>query len=178
MGYIYKAINTVNSKSYIGKTKNTIEDRFIGHKSDAANGSRTRFHCAIRKYGLDQFKIEILEAVQESELDIRERFFIATHKPEYNMTAGGDGGAQKIKMKSITDGTIEMRIPFDDEIPEGFRRGFSDSHKLHKNQGPRTAETKKRISEGCSGRKFTEEHKTRLSAANYTRHEKRRNMNT
>ena len=60
MGYIYKVTNNINGKMYIGQTRRTIEQRWKQHIYDSFNNSldTSAFHCAIRKYGIEAFKIE------------------------------------------------------------------------------------------------------------------------
>jgi len=48
---VYKITNKKNGKSYIGKTEYSLEHRWNRHLSSAKNGSKFRFHSAIRKYG-------------------------------------------------------------------------------------------------------------------------------
>ena len=56
MGYIYKIINTVNNKIYIGKTEETIERRLYEHKLCVKTGSkRSRLYSAMKHYGVDKF---------------------------------------------------------------------------------------------------------------------------
>ncbi len=95
---IYRVTNTVNGKVYIGKWSHPTSDlRWRLHKSAAKNGSPYYFHRAIRKYGPDAFKVEVIHRAQTlDELSKMETFFIIlhqSHKPEngYNMTMGGEG---------------------------------------------------------------------------------------
>jgi hypothetical protein len=44
----------------------------------------------MRKYGIENFMIEVLEITEH--LDEREKYWISTLHPQYNMTAGGEGG--------------------------------------------------------------------------------------
>jgi len=89
---IYQIINKINGKSYIGKTIN-LKNRIYGHKKSAERGSNYHFHNAIRKYGFNSFKLNILEYCKDKkELNEREIYYIKIYKPEYNMTSGGDGG--------------------------------------------------------------------------------------
>lgn len=90
-GIIYKITNKVNGKSYIGQTRYTLEFRWRQHINKKDN---TYFHNAIRKYGKDNFSIELLEECDISKLNEREIFYIAkfnTFKEGYNLTIGGDG---------------------------------------------------------------------------------------
>lgn len=89
---IYRITNKVNGKFYIGKTTKSIAVRLKEHKYRSKTGN-TYLHKAIRKYGEDQFSIELLESVQTNDdLNHREIYWIATLSPQYNMTKGGDGG--------------------------------------------------------------------------------------
>ena len=103
MHYIYKYTNKINGKSYIGQTNN-LQKRFNGHKSEAfnpnASGYYLPFHCAIRKYGIDNFTYEVLEEIADGEsqgfIDDREIYFIGyyhslTTENGYNLTIGGEG---------------------------------------------------------------------------------------
>ena len=58
---IYLITNKINNKKYIGQTKQKLKSRFMGHKSKANKGSKVAFHNAIRKYGIENFDIVLLE---------------------------------------------------------------------------------------------------------------------
>lgn len=93
---VYKVTNTVNGKAYIGITARTVDLRWRFHLNKANNGSRFALHCAMRKYGADNFRVEaIYTATSLDELKACEKGLIAAHgtfAPHgYNMTAGGDG---------------------------------------------------------------------------------------
>jgi hypothetical protein len=86
---IYKVINKLNGKWYIGK--------------DAANrpyyyGSGVAIKNAIGKYGKENFEKTILETCNNKEhLSEREKFWIATtdatnDSTSYNLASGGEGG--------------------------------------------------------------------------------------
>ena len=90
-GCIYKALNIVNNKIYIGKTVQPPSKRFYQHFT--GKGS-TLLYSAIRKYGKDNILWMILEKGLPTEmLDERERYWIAKHdciSPNgYNLTHGG-----------------------------------------------------------------------------------------
>jgi group I intron endonuclease len=95
---IYRVTNTVNGKVYIGKWSHPTPDhRWRLHKSAAKSGSPYYFHRAIRKYGSDAFKVEVIDrAKTPEELSEMEKQYIASYQsndPEkgYNMTLGGEG---------------------------------------------------------------------------------------
>ena len=76
-GYIYKITNTQNNKIYVGQTIRTIAQRFRRHINDANNGLDTHFARAIRKYGKDSFKVEIIDTAQtQDELNQKEQYWI------------------------------------------------------------------------------------------------------
>lgn len=107
MYYIYKFTNKLNKKTYIGQTNN-VEKRKRGHKSESFNSKATGyflpFHCAIRKYGWENFDFEILEEIPEDfghdYVNEREIFFIEHYKSlknqnGYNISLGGQGCSRK-----------------------------------------------------------------------------------
>ena len=57
---IYKCVNNVNGKIYIGYTHKSLEKRIIEHKSSSKNGSYYLLHKALQKYGSDNFSWEII----------------------------------------------------------------------------------------------------------------------
>jgi group I intron endonuclease len=94
MPYIYCVTNTINGKRYVGKTTKTIEERLKRHQTDAKQESKTGrvtyFHNALLKYGIDSFRVQLIE--ETAEPDEREKYWIAEYQPEYNLTNGGTGG--------------------------------------------------------------------------------------
>ncbi len=96
-GIIYKFLNKVNGKVYIGQTTGTLEKRLREHKCNAKTCD-TLLGKAIRKYGWDCFVVKpIDEALNQIELDQKEIFWISKLKTlgnqnGYNLTEGGWGG--------------------------------------------------------------------------------------
>lgn len=95
---VYRHINRLNGKSYIGWTSKSIDYRWNQHCRLAQNASPLVFHSAISKYGPDQFDHEILEICEsEKEAAAAEIRLIKEYKTHYidgfgyNMTLGGDG---------------------------------------------------------------------------------------
>lgn len=95
---VYKITNLINGKSYIGMTSRSIEARFNSHLSAVRQGSKFRFHNAIRKYGVDCWEISIL--AENDDLDVIrsiEEQMISEHKTTlknfgYNAKPGSCGG--------------------------------------------------------------------------------------
>lgn len=92
MGFIYKIINDINDKVYVGQTSRTIEERFAEHIHAAFHGSEYAIHRAIRKYGVEHFHLELIE--ETDALEERERYWIRqydSYHSGYNLTLGGEG---------------------------------------------------------------------------------------
>lgn len=93
---IYKATNMVNGKVYIGLTTQGLKVRKRRHRGDALSGkSNLVFHIAIRKYGWDNFKWEIIDTAERAdELNDKEVYWISyydSYRNGYNSTLGGEG---------------------------------------------------------------------------------------
>lgn len=75
---IYKITNTKNNKVYIGQTIGSLEARWKRHQNDALNNILdTHFARAIRYYGPDSFKAEIIDtAITPEELTKKESEWI------------------------------------------------------------------------------------------------------
>lgn len=59
MAYVYKIINDLNNKIYIGQTSFSVEERFKQHLRDAKKDKvkNRPLYSAIRKYGPIHFHI-------------------------------------------------------------------------------------------------------------------------
>lgn len=91
MGIIYQITNKVNENFYVGKTEKSVEQRFKRHIANSAKG-KTYLYKAMRKYGVENFTIKVLEESDTDDINELERKWIKTLSPTYNMTSGGDGG--------------------------------------------------------------------------------------
>lgn len=102
---IYKIINNVNNKIYVGQSID-INRRFKEHiRTSKLNKDTMPIHKAIYKYGIDNFSLTILEECEISELDIREAYYIKTLKSQdknigYNICDGGEKGPIKIGVEN------------------------------------------------------------------------------
>ena len=110
---IYKITNQVNQKAYIGQSIN-IEKRWKDHIRTSRLTSSEQynhpFYQAIRKYGLENFKFEILEECLVSKLDERERYYInyfgtypISNNRGYNLYPGGQGNYIKLDNAQILE---------------------------------------------------------------------------
>jgi group I intron endonuclease len=119
-GIIYKVLNKVNQKIYIGQTKNTLQRRMAAHKCSAiTKKSNSYFHKAIRKYGWDSFSWEIIcFCKSKEELDKKEIIYIHKYSSHvslgfgYNLTKGGDFNPMsdpEIKRRADVNRAIAMK---------------------------------------------------------------------
>lgn len=131
VAYVYLITNNITNQRYIGKTERSIETRFKKHKSNAIRNKDTLLYRSMRKYGIDNFSIIILEETTKETVSEREIYFINRDSPELNMTNGGDGGSTTHNRIWINNGFENKYIRNDDIIPESFVRGrickFNDS---------------------------------------------------
>ena len=96
MSFIYKIINNINNKIYVGKTNLTIQERFNQHCRDSQKISeQTRpLYRAMNKYGIENFTIELIEECPTDLASFKEQYWIGYYKGYengYNATKGGDG---------------------------------------------------------------------------------------
>lgn len=94
---IYKITNIINGKRYIGQTIFTLEKRWDEHLGSYRNGKTQYLYKAMRKYGIENFKIEqVMRCENEKDLDKKEAFCIrifntfAENGRGYNCTTGGN----------------------------------------------------------------------------------------
>lgn len=88
-GYIYKTTNIINNRCYIGKKESSV---FV----PTYLGSGTVLSLAVKKYGKENFLVEVLHwAVDSNQLDSLEIKEISEHRLTsdlYNLAEGGTGG--------------------------------------------------------------------------------------
>ena len=155
---IYKTTNILNNKIYIGKhqTKN-INDNYLG--------SGVALEQAIKKYGKENFKKEILfifeneEQMNQKEKELVTESFIATNK-NYNMGVGGEGGSH-FKGKQHSEKTKQKLS----EIAKGHKVSDETKRKLseiNKNKIV-SEETKKKCSESAKLRFQSEDARKKYS---------------
>lgn len=98
---IYRIINTVNNKCYIGKSIH-LKRRLQEHINKYQKDLDKVLYKAINKYGIQEFCFEILfqsETISEDDLFLLEQQYIKqfdSYKNGYNTTLGGEGVSGKI----------------------------------------------------------------------------------
>jgi len=149
MNYIiYKITNLINGKIYIGKTTRTIERRWSQH---CYCKSIDHIHNAIRKYGKENFKIEIIcvcndeSELSNKEIEIIAQFGCRDREIGYNICPGGEGfGSGKDHPKSGKKAS--------DETKKKMSKAQSgENHPMFGKHLP--DETKKKLSELNTGEK-------------------------
>lgn len=93
MGIIYVIKNDINDKLYVGKTVTTLANRWLHHKDDYQKYD-WHLYRAMRKYGIEHFRIEQIEECDDAIIDEREVYWINrldSYNCGYNMTIGGEG---------------------------------------------------------------------------------------
>lgn len=144
---IYKITNKINGKVYVGQTTRTLEERYRGHLSRAERGDKGHLYPAMRKYGYNNFKCEIIEEIDDTLpnanqlLNEREIYWIkyydsTNNKKGYNITLGGDINrmycpvsrkhhADRMKTKETRQNISAGRKKYIEE------HGFSEEHRKH-----------------------------------------------
>lgn len=99
--YVYQITNLVNGKIYVGKHKSLMPPLENGYY-----GSGRQIKLAIKKYGIENFKKEVLhycsslEEMSHAEAQIVTEEFIK-RKDTYNMHKGGNGGWEHINLDPV-----------------------------------------------------------------------------
>lgn len=183
---IYKIVNIVNNKLYIGKALN-INNRFRCHIYELNNNKHNNEHLqsAWNKYGEKNFKFEILKECHIDDLNDNEEYFIRYYssnnrKYGYNKTIGGDGGDTftnnickeeiREKISSANTGkkrTLEQRQNISNAVKgkkrsDTVRQNISNGKKGKSHVAP-SDETIEKIRQSNLGKKRSEETRQNIS---------------
>ena len=95
-GIIYKIVNILDGKCYVGQTRQSLRARWTEHKKSArsGNGGCPALKRAMRKYGIENFVIQpVVSVLAKTYTDELERLFIKelnSMVPHgYNLDSGG-----------------------------------------------------------------------------------------
>lgn len=166
---IYKTTNLVNGMIYIGKHKTT-------NPNDSYLGSGAQFKEALAEFGRKNFKKEVLfifdnkEEMNSKEAELVDIKFVL-REDTYNMVLGGGSfGRSGIRCSS------EHRRKMSEAKIGKTRKPFSEDHKkkigesrigfTHSNEARmKISKARKTQSGPNKGRKFSDEHRRKLSEA-------------
>ncbi|MBP5462533.1 MAG: GIY-YIG nuclease family protein [Lachnospiraceae bacterium] len=178
---IYRITNTLNGKSYIGKTGMNFGDRWDSHRAKLNGGYHDNPHLqrAWDKYGQDAFEFEIVEEVSDlSLLNDLEKKYIERYRENnicYNILDGGDGGfllgchlSEETKRKIGEKNRVNMT---------GRKASDETRQKMSQSQKQRyaswteedRAEFGRRMSERASGYKWSQEARENFKKLQQTR---------
>lgn len=168
-GIIYKAINKINGKIYIGQTVQSLDKRISQHINNALNNQDNMyFHKAIRKYGKESFIWEIItqcnsrEELNKAEIGVIKKYDV--FGDGYNLNYGGEGNAGFERTKESRRKMSESHIgkthseETKQKIRESTKGNKSHMYGKYGKDNPsfgktRSEETKKKISEAEKGEK-------------------------
>lgn len=163
IGYIYKTTNLVNHRCYIGKkNKSEFDSNYYG--------SGIALQLAIKKYGKQNFTVEVLHwATTIEELNQLEIKAIAEQKSInniYNIAVGGAGGDTTSGHPNKTDVIKKRGIGI-----KHWHSSLTEEEKIER--GKKISAAKKGKSNGHEGFSHTESTKKKMSNANkeYTKSE-------
>lgn len=134
MAYIYKIVNDVNDKIYIGKTEFSIHKRFKEHCRDAykIRNEKRPLYNAMKLYGIEHFNVELIEECSQQDSLSRKQYWIEyfqSYEYGYNATKGGDG-SYKFNHQEIVD---ELRKnPYPKEVAEKIKCSVDLVYKIAK----------------------------------------------
>jgi group I intron endonuclease len=170
---IYKITNLITGKFYIGQTRMPLKRRWAVHKASKRTSPLT---SSIKKYGVDNFKIEeICKASSQDELNRLEVYYISSYKSlyplGYNLSKGGYSGSGVIAWNKGKTGLKAPKSAFEKghktwnkgipQLSEETRRKQSLA-KLGKHISPDT-EFKRGITSAFKGHKHTTESLKKIS---------------
>lgn len=131
MYVIYLIKNIITSKLYVGQTNN-LPRRWSQHKSAASLNKRMfPLYRSIKKYGIANFTLEIIEECNKENVDEKEIYWIAFLKTTdkkfgYNLSAGG---------KPLSDKNIKRIVR-----PKGWKHSEETKKKMsEQRKGPKNS---------------------------------------
>ena len=167
MGYIYKHTNKINGKVYIGLTKTSLNSRWQN-----GNGYKhcRLFYRAILKYGWNNFEHELIEEVDASILEEREKYWIAFYKSNnenfgYNLTSGGEQNKNLSKSTRLLQSKKQKERAMKEGYINPFYKKKHSKESKNKMSNRQLTEDQKEIQRRIHlGKKHSEETKRKIKS--------------
>lgn len=161
---IYKIINKINNKTYIGSSID-VEGRFYAHKNKLKNNKHPNsiLQNSVNKNGIENFLFEIIEECSKELLVEREQYWIDCNKNGYNIRKI----AQSNYGISLSD-EHKKKIGLSSKgrkHSEVTKRILSDVHK----GVPKSKESVEKMRKSLTNRKLSKEHKIKISENHYNK---------
>ena len=142
--YIYRAYLN-DGRSYIGQTTD-FEKRKKSHKKCSVRGT-SKFYKAIANYGFDSFNWDIIEEVDDSVADERERYWIEYYDAYNSGFNSQTGGVNRYKLSDDAKSKIG-------DANRGRKRTEETIQKMKESHTGKPS--------GAKGKKWSEESKQRV----------------
>lgn len=188
---IYKIVNKVNGRYYIGSSKDILGRRWKQHQRELNNRTHHNAHLinAWHKYGKDAFEIVVIEEVPIDKLyEVEQKYLdicAVTPSEAYNLNYAPDGGrpseesirkiSQKLKGRVFTEehkqriGQAMVGRPYSDETRAKIGRYAAT--RTH------SEETRRKIGKASLGHRLSDASKLKMSLAGIGRHDNGGNRN-
>lgn len=159
---VYKTVNLVNGKYYIGVHKTDNPD-------DSYLGSGKLLKRAISKYGVNNFKKEIIAIFDNKEQAYSlENELVVISEQSYNLKLGGEGGFDLINSSGLTSSKTKVTLTAEQRSNGGkaLMRLYRSDESFKKKRDE--ISTKNLMNSGASflGRKHSVESKTKIGEKN------------
>lgn len=156
--FIYLTTNLINNNKYIGKHHGELDDDYLG--------SGTLLKQAIKKYGKENFKREILfisktaEENSQKEKEFIKVFNAVEDRNFYNIHEGGDGGNTRAgwteEQKALYSKKLSIKNSGKENPRYGVKLTEETKNKIRQNRDTsymKTEEYRKNMSKAVSGEK-------------------------
>lgn len=185
-------LTSPSGKQYVGITSVSFKRRLFEHKNNSIKGTKNKLYEAIRKYGFDNFNVDMYELPNNWEImcEVEKTLIkeLDTFNNGYNLTLGGEGSygykptketIEKLKHIHSTRTRNEMPQHQKDAIRNSLKgRKLSEKHRENISKGGMgkvgkkgfkhsldTIEKMKNRIPWCKGLKMTDDFRKKVSEA-------------
>ena len=160
MHNIYMIINTINNKKYIGETKQSLNVRYSKHLSHARKNNRNgKLYDAIREYGAENFKIELVEKCKYEDRHDREEYWISYYDSYNN---GYNNAPRQYVTSKGYKFSEERKLEYSQKFKGENNPMYGKNVKDYMDEG-KICKWKENLSKARKGKKFSQSHKEQLS---------------